>query len=244
MYVSGWTTSVVCASLLGAVVAGCRSRENTFRASRVPVTRFDSVLKTADSVRLPLADARTLLEIAREAGFAAKLPHDTMTISELLTWGRGEHARIERAAAETTAAMRAREEAVKRQLDSLIAVTLVAKSYLPKNPDLERYDDFISLTFAYKNQGTKAIQAFQGDVGFLDALGDTMYSAHLKVDIPLGPGQTRREPGRIIKYNPFRAAHQRLRDAPLAKLKVVWQPSDVVFADGTRLTLTAGQDAP
>jgi len=36
---------------------------------------------------------------------------------------------------------------------------VVDKSFLPKNPDLERYQDFISLTFAYKNQGTKSIQA-------------------------------------------------------------------------------------
>src|SRR5437660_7358542 len=62
MRVPRWTTSLACAGLLGAVLSGCRSREHAFRATRVPVVRFDSVLKTADSVRLPLADARLLLD--------------------------------------------------------------------------------------------------------------------------------------------------------------------------------------
>jgi len=61
MHVPRWTTNALCAGLLGAALSGCRSREDAFRATRVPVARFDSVLKGADSVRLPLADARLLL---------------------------------------------------------------------------------------------------------------------------------------------------------------------------------------
>ena len=131
-----------------------------------------------------------------------------------------------------------------RQLDSLLVVTVVNKSYLPKEPEAERYQDYISLTFAYRNKGTKAIRAFEGDVTFLDAFGDTIYSAHLKVDEPIAPGRTRQEPGRIIKYNPLRVAHERLRNTALSKMKVVWQPSDVIFLDGTRLSLTADRETP
>src|SRR2546430_199579 len=136
MHVSRWTTSFVCASLLGALVAGCRSRENSFRATRVPVARFDSVLKSADSVRLPLADARLLLQVAADSAFALKAPHDTMTMTDILAWAHAEQARI-------------------------------------------------------------------------------------------------------VRVNPFRLAHQRLRDTPLDKMKLVWQTSDVVFADGSRLSLSA-----
>src|SRR5213078_1026668 len=185
-------TSLACAGLLGAVLSGCRSREHAFRATRVPVVRFDSVLKTADSVRLPLADARLLLAVAADSTFALKAPHDTMTMTDILAWA---HA--------------------------------------------EQYEDYISLAFAYQNKGEKAIRAFQGDATFLDTFGDSIYSAHLKVDLPLTPGQTRREPARIVRVNPFRVAHQRLRDTPLEKMKLVWQTSDVVFADGNRLTLSA-----
>src|SRR5216117_2817629 len=203
MRVPRWTTSLVSAGLLGAVVSGCRSRENAFRATRVPVARFDSVLKTADSVRLPLADARLLLAVA------------------------------------ALAAERARQDSVRKLLEPLLVVTVVKKTYLPRNPDSEQYEDYISLAFAYQNKGEKAIRAFQGDATFLDTFGDSIYSAHLKVDLPLTPGQTRREPARIVRVNPFRVAHQRLRDTPLEKMKLVWQTSDIVFADGNRLSLSA-----
>ena len=233
-----WTTNVVYAGLLATVLSGCRSREDTFRATRVPVTRFDSVLKSADSVRLPLADARFLLEVAADSGFAVKAPHDTMTMTDILAWARAEQARKAQVDAAAAAAARARQDSIRKLLEPLVSVTVVKKTYLPRNPDAEQYEDYISLGFAYQNKGAKAIRAFQGDATFLDTFGDSIYSAHLKVDLPLTPGQTRREPARIVRVNPFRLAHQRLRDTPLDKMKLVWETSDVLFADGTRLSLT------
>ncbi|HEU5260816.1 MAG TPA: hypothetical protein VFU41_05250 [Gemmatimonadales bacterium] len=246
MRASIWTTDIVYAGLLGGALLGCRSRttDDAFLATRVPVARLDSVLRAADSVRLPLADARTLFEVLQDVRLAVNLPRDTMTIAEILAWARAEHARTERANAEATAVERAREEGLKRQLDSLLAVTVLSKRYVPKDPDAERYEDYISLTLAYRNTGTKAIRAFQGDVTFLDALGDTIYSAHLKVDGPLAPGRTQREPGRIIKYNPLRIEHQRLRNTVLSEMKVAWQSSDVTFTDGSRVSLAGDPEAP
>ncbi len=233
-----WTTKVACAGLLATVLSGCRSREDTFRATRVPVARFDSILKSADSVRLPLVDARLLLGVAADSGFAVKAPHDTMTMTDILAWARAELVRKAQVDAAAAAAERARQDSIRKLLEPLVAVTVVKKTYLPRNPDAEQYEDYISLGFAYQNKGAKAIRAFQGDATFLDTFGDSIYSAHLKVDLPLTPGQTRREPARIVRVNPFRLAHQRLRDTPLDKMKLVWETSDVVFADGSRLSRT------
>ena len=233
------------ASLLGWVLCACHSRssDSAFLATRVPVARLDSVLTAADSVRLPLADARTLLGIPAQSGFPAALPHDSMTVAEILAWGRAERIRRQQADAAASVEEQARRAVRKQRLDSLLAISVVNKSFLAKDPDMERYEDYISLTFAYHNTGTKALRAFQGDVTFLDTFGDTVYSAHLKVDMPLTPGQTRREPGRIIRYNPFRTAHQRLRNTPLSSMKVLWETTDAVFADGTRLSLESEQPA-
>lgn len=233
------------ASLLAWTLCACRSRSSdaAFLATRVPVARLDSVLTTADSVRLPLADARILLGIPAQPGFSAAMPHDTMTVAEILAWGRAERIRKQQADAVASVEEQARRAVRKQQLDSLLAISVINKSFLAKDPDVERYEDYISLTFAYHNKGTKTLRAFQGDVTFLDTFGDTVYSAHLKVDMALAPGQTRREPGRIIRYNPFRTAHERLRNTPLSSLKVLWETSDVVFADGTRLSLEGDQPA-
>src|SRR2546428_12030995 len=124
MRVPRWTTSLVCAGLLGAVLSGCRSRENAFRATRVPVPRFDSVLKSADSVRLPLADARLLLGVAADSGFALKAPHDTMTMTDILAWAHAEQARKAQVDAAAVAAERARRDSVKQLLEPLLAVTV------------------------------------------------------------------------------------------------------------------------
>src|SRR2546427_3781208 len=90
---SPWSTHLVGAVLLcGAVLAcGSRRRDDAFLASRVPVDRLDSVLGAADSVHLRLADARTLLGVVAESDFAANLPHDTMSIAEIVAWGRAPH---------------------------------------------------------------------------------------------------------------------------------------------------------
>ncbi len=177
-----------------------------------------------------------------ESGFAARAPHDTMTVAEIVTWAREEQARKRQADAAASAAERARQDSVKQLLAPLLVVTIVKKMYLPKDPASEQYEDYISLAFAYQNKGTKAMRAFQGDATFLDTFGDSIYSAHLKVDLALAPGQTRREPARIVRFNPFRVAHQRLRDTPLEKMKLVWETTDVVFADGTRLSLSGDRE--
>lgn len=231
--------ALVCVQLVAAALAACRSptREQAFVARRVPVARLDSVLRSADSLRLPLADARLLFGVVAETALARTAPHDTMTITEILAWARAERARKQQVDVAMTAAERARQDSIKRLLDPLLAVSVVKKTYLPRDPASEQFEDYISLAFAYKNTGTKRIRAFQGDATFLDAFGDSIYSAHLKVDLPLKPRQSRREPARIVRFNPFRVAHQRLRDTPLDKMKLVWQTTDVVFADSTRLSL-------
>jgi hypothetical protein len=240
------TTNLVCIGLLGATAAACGSRgaERALLEKRVPVARLDSVLKAADSVRLPLAAARALLGVVAESGVAARAPHDSMTLAEIVTWAREEQARKRQADAAASAAERARQDSVRQLLEPLLAVTIVKKTYLPKDPASEQYEDYISLAFAYQNKGTKPMRAFQGDATFLDTFGDSIYSAHLKVDMALAPGQTRREPARIVRFNPFRVAHQRLRDTPLTKMKLVWQTTDVVFGDGSRLSLAANQEGP
>ncbi|PYO40860.1 MAG: hypothetical protein DMD33_15830 [Gemmatimonadetes bacterium] len=225
-------STVAAVALLAGLLGACQShaQEEAFLSTRVPVMRLDSVLQASDSLRLPLAAARTLLAAAADTGFATRAPKDTMTITDILAWARAEAARKRQAETEQSAAERARQDLVRRELDSTLVVTVVNKAFLAKDPEQERYEDYISLAFAYRNKGTRTINAFQGDVTFFDAFGDTIYSAHLKVDGPLRPGRTLREPERIIRYNPLRTAHQRLRNTPLSRMKVVWQSTDGIFA--------------
>jgi hypothetical protein len=227
------STTIAGVCLLATAFAACHSRaeEQAFLARRVPIVRLDSVLHASDSLRLSLADARTLLAAATDTGFMRRAPHDTMKVADILAWARAEAVRKKQAEAQESAAERARQDSIKRELDSMLVVSVVNKTFLAKDPEQERYEDYISLAFAYRNKGTRTITAFQGDVTFFDTFGDTIYSAHLKVDGPLKPGRTLREPERIVRYDPFRTAHQRLRNTPLSKMKIVWQSTDGIFAE-------------
>src|SRR5438132_11250381 len=91
------------ACLLGATLVACHARvsEDEFHATRVPVARLDSVLRAADGVRLPLADARLLLEVAAEIGVASMAPGDTMIIVGIRSWRTAEQGQEQRQAAET-----------------------------------------------------------------------------------------------------------------------------------------------
>src|SRR5438132_14127496 len=109
------TTHLVCTGLLATVAAcGSRGAERTLLATRVPVARLDSVLKAADSVRLPLAAARALLGVTAESGFAARAPHASLTLAEIVTWAREEPARNRQAAAAAAAGQRARRERARK----------------------------------------------------------------------------------------------------------------------------------
>src|SRR5207249_1628505 len=167
-------STVAAVALLAGLLGACQShaQEEAFLSTRVPVMRLDSVLQASDSLRLPLAAARTLLAAAADTGFATRAPKDTMTITDILAWARAEAARKRQAETEQSAAERARQDLVRRELDSTLVVTVVNKAFLPKDP----------------------------------------------------------EPERIIRYNPLRTAHQRLRNTPLSRMKVVWQSTDGIFA--------------
>jgi hypothetical protein len=225
--------TVAVIGLLTSMLSACQSRahEKAFLSARIPVVRLDSVVHASDSLRLTLADARTLLSVSADTTFVRQAPKDTMTVAEILAWGRAEAARRRQAQTEETAAARAHRDSLRHELDSALVVSVVNKTFLAKDPEQERYEDYISLAFAYRNKGTRTIAAFQGDVTFFDTFGDTIYSAHLKVDGPLRPGRTLREPERIVRYDPFRTAHQRLRNTPLSRMKVVWQSTDGIFAE-------------
>src|SRR5205823_3306761 len=103
---------------------------------REPVYAVDDV---ANMLFLQTASG-TLLAVVAESGFASKLPHDTMTIAEILVWAGAEHARKQVAEAAAKAAERARQDSVRKLLEPLLAVTVVKKTYLPRNPDAEQYE--------------------------------------------------------------------------------------------------------
>jgi hypothetical protein len=181
--------------------------------------------------------------IVLRGAFGEKLPRDTMTVRELLAWAQDAQKRDDQRRAEAerlAAAERARLAEIQAAMDSVLVVALVRKGYLGSDYSAGRYEDVITLSFAYQNKSARDIRAFEGSVTFMDLFGDTVYAANLKVDDPLKGGQTRREE-RSIKYNQFNDHQQKFRATDLENMKVSWQPKTVLFGDGQALTAKASE---
>lgn len=88
--------------------------------------------------------------------------------------------------------------------------------------------DALEVKFAYQNDSGKNIRAFQGRVQFKDVLGNKLEDWNLKVLTPVKAG----ERGTVTERYPFMVAPS-LRNKKLEDLKLEWQPSKIVFEDGT-----------
>src|SRR2546422_10073200 len=87
-----------------------------------------------------------------------------MTMTDILAWAHAEQARKGQVAAAALARERARQDSVRKLLEPLLVVTVVKKTYLPRDPDSEQYEDYISLAFADRFVSLVLIREGQRDV--------------------------------------------------------------------------------
>jgi len=140
--------------------------------------------------------------------------HDTMTIAEILPGPgrttRGNSARV----AENDRRCRRAAPRIQQLLDSLVAVMVVDKSFLPEEPGPGALPGLHLPDVRVQEPGTKSIQAFQGDVSF---------STHGRHDLQRAsqggrshrPGKDAARAGTDHPVRPVPPGHQRLRSTPL-----------------------------
>jgi hypothetical protein len=126
------------------------------------------------------------------------------------------------------------QEPAANGLRKAIALSVVEKGFIPSDPSANRYQDLINISCSYSNGSEKDIRAFTGTVVFQDLFGKEIFRANITISDPIVVGQQSTWVG-TIKYNQFMDAHQRIRNAELKDLTVVWVPASILFADGTRI---------
>jgi len=127
-----------------------------------------------------------------------------------------------------------KEEALAAELRKSLSLAIYEKGFIPSNMYASRYDDYITIKAAYQNTSTKDIRAFQGTVIFQDLFGDVIFKSRLKITDPIKAGEKATWEG-TIKYNQFSDEHNKLKNAELKDLKVIWAPQTIIFADGSRI---------
>ena len=135
--------------------------------------------------------------------------------------------------------LKAESEAAMSKLRGVITVTLVSKKL-----EVDRgyggmvMDERISVTIGYKNNTEKDVAGVKGHLAIKDIFGEDLSGFQVSNDSTIKAGGTITwQGGRSVKYGMNRDNDRKFAELTEDKYKVVWEPSMVVFADGTKLTV-------
>lgn len=137
------------------------------------------------------------------------------------------------------AEIKAKEAAAEAAMRAVVTVTLVSKARrVERGAAGGVLDEHLEVRFGYKNNAAKPISGVKGRIIINDQFGDEITAFTVSNDASIAPGATSTWAGeRSLRYSQRKAADQRLLDLPDDKFVVLWKPSMVVFADGTKLAV-------
>ena len=144
-------------------------------------------------------------------------------------------------AAQLAAQERAKREATLKTMLGSLTVGVVSKSFQAADVESGTYQDQIAETFIYKNTSSKTIRAFKGVMVYKTLMGDLITKINLENDTPIEAGHSITWDG-VTDYNQFEDKDVKLRQTKLMDMKIEWQPTSILFADGSRLEVTDDSD--
>jgi len=130
----------------------------------------------------------------------------------------------------------AADAAATKLMNDVLTVAVYEKGFHKASAEDGDFRDEITLKLVFKNNGTKAIRAFKGEVAFNDLFGESIKTVGLKEDESLAPNAERKVT-RSVDFNQFMKEDTRLVTTKLSDMKPTWQPSTILFADGTEMSL-------
>lgn len=179
------------------------------------------VMRTGMARALSGADTSQLLDSTKTIRSA---------IEEQRKWIHDDSVRTATEKAEADIALKRYEQEVAR-LRAIVTVTPVRKGFSEAD-----YQSYITFQMVSKNNGEKALSGFKGRIRVTDMFGDLISRLEIKEDDPLAPGAER-----VFRtaygYNQFMDRDTKLRFTSYEKMKFVWEPEIIIFADGTQLTV-------
>jgi hypothetical protein len=201
-------------------------RETELLAAYMVRTAFGQMLKSGDTTTASFFDKNVTVGEAIEA--QRKFVHDDSV----------RVANEKRAAEE---ALRRREAELAR-LRGIVTVTVAGKRKQPRNSDAWRFNDYAILSISLSNTGGKPVTGVKGRLIVRDLFDDEIITLGVKHDDAIAPG-AHTVVDRFYEINPYIDREVKLYQTELEKLRVTWEPETILFADGTRLELSADASA-
>jgi hypothetical protein len=124
-----------------------------------------------------------------------------------------------------------RRKEISLKISESITFALTKKGYSEYN-----YQDYITYTFTFENKSNKDILGVKGSVTFYDIFDEKIKSLSLSYDNGIKSGKTVNYRAQT-DYNQFMSDDKKLKDTELNKLRVVWEPEQLIFTDGEKISL-------
>jgi hypothetical protein len=124
-----------------------------------------------------------------------------------------------------------RRKEISLKISESITFALTKKGYSEYN-----YQDYITYTFTFENKSNKDILGIKGSVTFYDIFDEKIKSLRLSYDDGIKSKKTVNYRA-TTDYNQFMSEDKKLKDTELNKLKVVWEPEQLIFSDGEKISV-------
>lgn len=90
----------------------------------------------------------------------------------------------------------------------------------------------LTFTIAFKNNSSKDVRAFDGNLVFVDLLGNVIHKVGIRVTDPVSSGKDLLWEG-FIDYNEYIPSHRNLKNEGSDSLKLNFELGKVLYSDGT-----------
>lgn len=120
------------------------------------------------------------------------------------------------------------------KMKAAVTAGVLSKAFHKADPDKYEFSESFVVKEQYHNVGTKTITGIKGALAVYNQFGDRLTALDVEYEKPLRPGATA-VATKSYAFNSYETGDVKFRDTPLARLRVVWEPKVVNFADRTSL---------
>lgn len=124
-----------------------------------------------------------------------------------------------------------RRKEISLKISQSLTFALTKKGFSEYN-----YQKYITYTFTFKNKTDRDILGVKGKVSFYDMFDEEITSLSLSYDDGIKGNETINYRAQT-DYNQFKSDDTKLKNTELNKLKVVWEPEQLIFSDGEKIIL-------
>ena len=129
------------------------------------------------------------------------------------------------------------EEEKKRRKEIALKISESLTFALTKKGFAEySYQEYITYTFTFKNKTDRDIAGVKGTVTFYDMFDEKIRGLDLSYDKGIKAGKTINYKAQT-SFNQFLSEDKKLNNTELSKIKVTWEPEQLIFSDGEKILL-------